>query len=140
MSRKATTSIGIDVLVRSEQTSGHASIVEMTAGPDFDGPPLHVHDFDEAFYVLEGELTFRVEDELLTRQAGELAFAPRGVPHTLANRSGAPARYLLISTPAGFERSLARRAAERKGAEPPAWARQPTPEVAFVGPRIGEEP
>ena len=38
--------------------------------------------------------------------AGELAFAPRGVPHTLAERSGARARYLLVSTPAGFERLL----------------------------------
>ena len=26
------------------------------------GPPLHHHDFDEAFYVLEGELVFQVED------------------------------------------------------------------------------
>jgi hypothetical protein len=62
------------------------------------------------------------------------------VPHTLANRSGAPARYLVICTPAGFERSFARRAAEQDGVDPPPWALQPIPEVVRVGPRIGEEP
>jgi quercetin dioxygenase-like cupin family protein len=56
------------------------------------GPPLHTHDFDEAFYVLEGELTFQLEDKLRTATGGESVFAPRGVPHTLANSSGAAAR------------------------------------------------
>jgi hypothetical protein len=60
------------------------------------------------------------------------------VPHTLANRSGADARLLLVITPAGFERELARRAADEAGTEPPAWALQPIPEVSYVGPRIGD--
>jgi quercetin dioxygenase-like cupin family protein len=127
------------VRLRSEETGGHGSVIEITARADFAGPPLHVHDFDEAFYVLEGELMFQVEQELITRRAGELAFVPRGIPHTLANRSGASARYLLICTPAGFERSFARRAAEQDGVEPPPWALQPIPEVVRVGPRIGED-
>lgn len=68
----------------------------------------------------------------------ELAFAPGGTPHTLANLGDAPARYLLICTPAGFERQLARRAADRAGVDPPDWALRPIPEVTVVGPRIGE--
>ncbi len=106
------------------------------------GPPLHRHQFDEGFYVLEGELTFQQGEEIDTAGPGELIFAPRGVVHTLANRSSEPARYLLICTPAGFERTLARRAAARAGGEPPAWALGPLPEVEVVGPPIdlGEEP
>jgi quercetin dioxygenase-like cupin family protein len=127
------------VRLRSEETGGHGSVIEISVEASFGGPPFHVHDFDEAFYVLEGELTFQVEQDLITKRAGEIAFVPRGVPHTLANRSGAPARYLLICTPAGFERSFARRAAEQDGVEPPAWAMQPIPEVIRLGPRIGEE-
>jgi hypothetical protein len=50
------------------------------------------------------------------------------------------ARYLLICTPAGFERSFARRAAEQDGLQPPPWALQPSPEVIRFGPRIGETP
>jgi quercetin dioxygenase-like cupin family protein len=61
--------------------------------------------------VLEGELTSQLGEERFTRRAGELAFAPRRVPHTYANLSGAPARALLVITPAGFER-LERAAAQ----------------------------
>jgi uncharacterized RmlC-like cupin family protein len=106
----------------------------------FAGPPLHYHDFDEAFYVLEGELTFRLGDELFTRKAGELAFAPRGVPHTYANHSGADARALIICTPAGFERYFGRMAADRQGVDPPDWALQPIPDVTVVGPQIEPQP
>jgi quercetin dioxygenase-like cupin family protein len=47
-------------VLRSEETGAHGSVIEITAGATFPGPPLHVHDFDEAFYVLDGELTFQV--------------------------------------------------------------------------------
>ena len=119
--------------VRSSDSGDAISVIEVRSDASFDGPPLHHHDFDEAFYVLDGELTFRLGDEVFTRRAGETAFAPRGSRHTLANLSGAPARYLLICTPAGFERHCAHIAAEAAGVEPPQWALGPTPEVAVVG-------
>jgi quercetin dioxygenase-like cupin family protein len=50
--------------------------------------------------VLGGDLTFQLGDDVFARTAGELAFAPRGVPHTYVNLSGASARALLICTPA----------------------------------------
>jgi quercetin dioxygenase-like cupin family protein len=124
--------------LRSAQSNGAVSVVELAASPEFAGPPLHHHDFDEAFYVLEGELTFQLGDELRTAGPGELVFAPRGSHHTLANLSGAPARYLVVCTPGGFENRFARTAAERAGLEPPDWALEPYPETTFVGPRIGE--
>jgi len=51
-----------NVLLRSEETGGHVSVTEMVVPPHSAGPPLHTHDFDEAFYMLEGELIFQVED------------------------------------------------------------------------------
>lgn len=126
------------VLLRSEQSGGEVAVIEVTATPGRPGPPLHHHGFDEAFYVLEGELTFRLRDELFTRRAGELAFAPRDVPHTYANLSGAVARALIVCTPAGFERYFDRIAARVTGAEPPPEAAKPIPEVVRVGPPLGE--
>jgi len=126
------------ILLRSEESGGVVSIVELSSGPGFAGPPLHKHEFDEAFYVLEGELTFQLGGEVFTRRAGELAFAPRNVAHTYANHSDGLARALLVCTPAGFERVFARRAAQRDGVEPPEWALQPVPEVEVVGPPIGQ--
>jgi quercetin dioxygenase-like cupin family protein len=126
------------ILLRAEQTDGATSVIESTMPPRAPGPPLHKHDFHEAFYVLDGELTIQVRDELHAVRQGELAIAPRGVPHTLANHREAPTRYLIICTPAGFERQLARRAAAQAGIDAPDWALQPIPDVTYVGPRIGE--
>jgi uncharacterized cupin superfamily protein len=123
-----------DVLLRSEESDGVVSIIDNTVPAHWPGPFLHKHAFDEAFYVLEGELTFQVEDVVITKRAGELAFAPRGVAHTLANHSDAPARYVLVCTPAGFERYFA-----RMNENPPEWALQEIPfEVERVGPQIGQ--
>jgi quercetin dioxygenase-like cupin family protein len=122
------------VLLRSEQSGGEVAVVELTGSGS---PPLHRHDFDETFYLLEGELTFQLGDERFTRRAGELAFAPRGVPHTYANLSGAPARALLICTPGGFERYFDRIAADITGTAPPPEASKPIPEVTTVGAPIG---
>jgi quercetin dioxygenase-like cupin family protein len=127
------------ILLRSEQSGGHVSIMDNVVSARSAGPPLHTHDFDEAFYMLEGELVFQVENERFTRREGEFAFAPRNVAHALANHSDADARYLLVCTPAGLERHFARAAASSQGAEAPDWALQPSPEITVVGPQIARE-
>jgi mannose-6-phosphate isomerase-like protein (cupin superfamily) len=58
----------IDVLLPTDESEDVVGIVELTVRPEWDGPPLHHHDFDEAFYVLEGELTFQLGNKL--RAAG----------------------------------------------------------------------
>jgi quercetin dioxygenase-like cupin family protein len=126
----------IRVLLHGEQSDGAVSVLDNDIPAGARGPFLHTHEFAEAFYVSEGELVFQLRDELVTVGAGEVAFAPPGVPHTFTNRSGAPARFVLVCTPAGFERHFARLAAERAGVEPPAWALGPIPEVTRVGPQI----
>jgi mannose-6-phosphate isomerase-like protein (cupin superfamily) len=115
-----------NVLLRTEQSAGRAGIVEVAVPAGWPGPPLHHHAFDEAFYVLEGELTFQLGDKIATAGPGSLTFAPSGSHHTLANHSDGPARYLLVCTPGGFER--------RFDPEP----RKPYPETTVVGPCIGE--
>src|SRR3954462_7070980 len=108
-----------NVLLRSEETGGHVSVTEIAVPPHSAGPPLHTHDFDEAFYMLEGELIFQIGGERFTRRAGEFAFAARNVPHALANHSEVDARYLLVCTPAGIERHFVRALAVAQGVEPP---------------------
>jgi mannose-6-phosphate isomerase-like protein (cupin superfamily) len=127
------------VLIRSEQSSGRVGIVDSVMPAGVTGPPLHKHDFDEAFYVLEGELTFHLGGDLVMVGAGEIAFAPGGEPHTFTNRGPADAHYLIVCTPAGFEREFARRAARKEGVDPPDWARQEVPPVTRLGPPIGED-
>src|SRR5919198_2857992 len=61
--------------------------------------PLHTHNGDdEAWYVLEGALRFRLGDEAVEATAGGAVLAPRGTPHTYWNPRPEPARYLLVMT------------------------------------------
>jgi mannose-6-phosphate isomerase-like protein (cupin superfamily) len=87
------------------QVSGERlSITDHTAPPGFPGPPLHVHPgFDEAFVVLEGTLTVRRDGEVAEVGAGETAFVEGSVPHTFANTSGEPVRFMAALSPGGFE-------------------------------------
>jgi mannose-6-phosphate isomerase-like protein (cupin superfamily) len=62
--------------------------------------PLHLHRADdEAWYVLEGTLGFRIGEEVLEAAAGAGVLVPRGVPHTYWNAGADEARYLLVMTP-----------------------------------------
>jgi mannose-6-phosphate isomerase-like protein (cupin superfamily) len=61
---------------------------------------LHLHrSDDEAWFVLEGRLGFRVGDEKREVSAGESILVPRGTPHSYWNPTSSPARYLLVMTP-----------------------------------------
>lgn len=61
---------------------------------------LHLHrSDDEAWFVLEGRLEFRVGDEVRSVRAGESILVTRGTPHSFWNPAAEPARYLLVMTP-----------------------------------------
>jgi mannose-6-phosphate isomerase-like protein (cupin superfamily) len=83
--------------------AGSFVIVEWTDDGSHPGQPiaaLHLHrEDDEAWYVLEGRLGFRIGAAERTVEAGEMVLAPRGIPHTWWNAHAAPTRYLLIMTP-----------------------------------------
>ena len=66
------------------------------------GPHVHSQHTD-AFYVIEGELTFEIgrESEALTVSSGGLVAVPPGVAHSFRNDSDRPARWLTIHAPDG---------------------------------------
>ena len=85
-----------------EQTSGQLALAEVHA-PRGAGSPSHRHQReDEAWYILDGELTFWLGDEQRAASAGAFVFGPRGVTHRFRVDSD-EARFLLLLTPAGFE-------------------------------------
>jgi mannose-6-phosphate isomerase-like protein (cupin superfamily) len=96
----------VEFLALSEDTPRfNLSIITMAPGRH--GPDAHVHDDeDDAFYVLDDELTFLLGDEELAAPAGTFVLIPPGVRHTFANRTDRPVRILNIHAPAGFDRRL----------------------------------
>jgi quercetin dioxygenase-like cupin family protein len=90
-------------LARGEQTNG-ALVAADVAVPPGQGPPLHVHTReDEWAYVLEGDLRWKLGDELSATPAGSFVFIPRGVAHTFQNTGSEPGRMLVMFAPAGME-------------------------------------
>jgi quercetin dioxygenase-like cupin family protein len=88
------------VKASTESTSGRVAVIEHP-GPRGAGSPLHVHHGEgEWFYVLEGELTFRVGGEVIDAPAGSFVYGPREIPHTFTV-SSEQARFLLVAEPAG---------------------------------------
>ena len=83
-------------------TGGRLALWEQSL-PHRSSPPLHVHHRDdEAWYVLEGSLTFQVGEDTWAAAAGSFVWAPRGLAHTF--RVDSPtARLLGMAVPAGFE-------------------------------------
>src|SRR5882762_6604685 len=65
--------------------------------------PSHVHTReDEVWYVIEGELTFKINNEINSAGPGSLVFSPRNNMHSY-RITKAPAKYLLILAPAGID-------------------------------------
>ena len=67
------------------------------------GAAFHFHKLhSDSFYVLEGELEFRVGEQTVHAIAGMYVLAPPNVPHGFRNTGSVPARTLNLHTPGGF--------------------------------------
>ena len=83
------------------QTSGDFSLMERTVPPGARTPPPHRHvNCSEAFFVLDGTITFRLDGAELSGGPGDFLLVPRGAAHTFGNRGGEPARLLVLHAPA----------------------------------------
>ncbi len=62
--------------------------------------PTHLHRSDEeAWYVLEGALMFRIGHDEVEVRSGSAILVPPGTAHTFWNAKADPACYLIIMTP-----------------------------------------
>ena len=84
------------------QTTGHLALAEVHAPKDAGSPRHRHHHEDEAWYILDGDLTFWLGGQQRTASGGAFVFGPRGVDHRFRVDSS-EARFLLLLTPSGFE-------------------------------------
>lgn len=110
----------ISIKVGKEQTGGTLFLSETTIEPGFGGPPLHVHhELHDMFYVLEGTLTVQVGERRSEAGPGSFLCVRPETPHTFANLSDAPVRFLNFNTPGGFEQYMRELGAAFAGADGP---------------------
>lgn len=90
-------------LAVGDETGGKYALFEAIVPPG-GGPPSHVHSREEeSFFILEGEITFKIGDERVVAMAGTFANVPVGSLHSFKNESGKPAKMLISVVPAGLE-------------------------------------
>ncbi|MGQ4615644.1 cupin domain-containing protein [Nocardia sp. R7R-8] len=130
----------VDIIAGGEQTGGAYAIFELI-GPPGDEVPLHLHtDEDEAFLIIEGEMTVWVGDQKRVLQVGDYALMPRNVPHCYRVSSDAQARWLGITSPAGFEgyvREISAPATERRLPDPLELTPEVLAELGAVATKYG---
>ena len=109
------------VKASNADTGGAYCLMEHVLTPA-SNPPMHIQtDEEEAFYVIDGQIEFEVEGQVVLARAGTFALVPRGAAHTFRVLTDT-ARTLVISS-TGRQRSGAQR---RAGAVLPV-RRQPAP-------------
>ena len=100
--------VGIVFKLFSADTGGSFALVEHPLEPGTLGAPPHTHQYeDEYSYVLEGNVTVLVGENMIEAGPGTLIAKPRGVLHTFWNATSQPARILEIIAPAGMEQYFA---------------------------------
>jgi mannose-6-phosphate isomerase-like protein (cupin superfamily) len=85
----------------ADQTGGDFSLMERTLPPGGRRPPAHRHvNCSEAFFVLDGPISFVLDGQDLTGGPGDFLLVPRGAAHTFGNSGDEPARLLVLHAPA----------------------------------------
>lgn len=74
--------------------------LEYDVGPGYQGPGPHFHTAHvDSFYVLSGELEFRLGDNTVRAPAGTFVLVPAGTVHAFTNPGPGSARFLNVHAP-----------------------------------------
>ena len=86
-------------LASGEETGGGFGLSLVTQPPGT-ATPVHVHTAeDEAFYLLDGTMTYSADGQLHRLARGSFIFLPRGLPHAFRVTGDVPVRFLAIAAP-----------------------------------------
>ena len=93
------------ILISGEQTNGAYAVIDMLVPPG-GGPGPHAHkDIQEMFYVVEGEIDFKMEGGSYTAGKGSFVDIPLdGAVHSFKNTTDKVAHLLCTVVPAGLEK------------------------------------
>ncbi|MCW2722304.1 cupin domain-containing protein [Pseudonocardia sp.] len=80
------------------------SAFEMRAAPGFDTGAHRHSRIEEYFYVVDGEIEARAGERSVVGGPGTFVFVPKGMAHSIANRSPLPATFIFFTSPPGHER------------------------------------
>jgi quercetin dioxygenase-like cupin family protein len=89
-------------LCAAQQTGNAWSLMEVTL-PKNTGAPPHAHPWDEAYYVVAGQIRFMIDGERHLVGAGDFLYAPANTTHGFEGHSEEAARVIIFDAPAHAE-------------------------------------
>jgi quercetin dioxygenase-like cupin family protein len=88
----------------SADTDNKFTVTEYELAPKFIGPPPHWHKvFEHAWYIIEGNLTVQLNEEISVVSKGSFIFIPKKTVHAFSNKSNAIVKVLVVDSPGGIE-------------------------------------
>jgi quercetin dioxygenase-like cupin family protein len=109
-----------EVIIKSSsrETLGSISQVMLFEKPGYSTTLQSNSRTDISFLVLEGVLTMRIRDQVVTYPANSFVSIPKGTPHAHANLTNKPVRVFMTFTPGGYEQFFIERANTTKTSKP----------------------
>lgn len=90
-----------EVMVSGEETDGKQTVMRMTA-PAGTGAPPHTHPGEETLYVLDGEISVHIGDDVVAAKPGAVFSFPAGTREYF--EAVTDATVLTIYTPGGIDK------------------------------------
>jgi quercetin dioxygenase-like cupin family protein len=130
-------------LAGPRETDGALDVSLVTQPPGI-ATPLHRHTHEaEAFFLLDGTMTYRAGEDTYHLGSGDFLWLPAGLPHAFRITGTTPARFIALASPGGLMAlydDVGMPAGERRlpGADGVAMEVE-IPRWNHVGPRFGLE-
>jgi len=80
--------VGTQITVLASNATTQSYGITLQQGDEGTGPPPHSHDWDEAFYVISGEIHFLCDGQTHACPPGTLVHIPRGTVHAFQYGKG----------------------------------------------------
>jgi quercetin dioxygenase-like cupin family protein len=110
-------------------TEGHLSLFDVFVPRQTEAESLISAPGDQAYYILDGNVTFRLGNQAFTATPNTFIYLPQGNPYALTNLGTAPARTLLFNPQSGLENFFAAVGIPGDPSTPPPTS---VPEPSFI--------
>jgi mannose-6-phosphate isomerase-like protein (cupin superfamily) len=87
------------IIADRSTASNNCRINLVRVPPGKGGPGLHIHTFDQFYYVMSGEMKLQIGQQQFTAGPNTYVILPAGVPHSNWNEGSEPETHLAVLVP-----------------------------------------
>ncbi|MDE1178541.1 MAG: cupin domain-containing protein [Edaphobacter sp.] len=113
----------VTFLKTRHETGNTLEVYEMTLPPTTGAPVPHIHrDYDEIVFVMNGTITWTMNNVVTILHPGDRMVIPRGTAHFFANLDETTARIICLQTPGVMGPEYFREISQHLGTDSPDMA------------------